>query len=101
MRKALMFGLSVVFVLAMVEAAGAQPRVRGMRAQVQRASPSAQYADDGYFGRYITGPGGQQIPLRDYPGSAYVVTRKMMDDFGARNVCEALRFAPGVVASGC
>lgn len=56
---------------------------------------------DGYFDQFITGPGGQRIPVRDYPGSATVITRKMMDDFQARNICDALRLAPGVSASGC
>lgn len=57
--------------------------------------------DIGYFSNYLTGPGGMKTPIRDYPGSATVITRKMMDDFQARSVCDALRLAPGVFVSGC
>ena len=37
----------------------------------------------------------------DVPGSTTVITRKMMDDFQTRNVCDALPMAPGVTTSGC
>jgi outer membrane receptor for ferric coprogen and ferric-rhodotorulic acid len=35
------------------------------------------------------------------PGSTSVITRKMMDDFQSRNLCDALRLAPGVSSGGC
>jgi outer membrane receptor for ferric coprogen and ferric-rhodotorulic acid len=35
------------------------------------------------------------------PGSTSVITRKMMDDFQSRNLCDALRLAPGVSGGGC
>jgi outer membrane receptor for ferric coprogen and ferric-rhodotorulic acid len=66
------------------------------------AAPSAEAAsEDGYFYHYLTGSAGQKIPVMEYPGSATVITRKMMDDFQARSVCDALRLAPAVAASGC
>ena len=37
----------------------------------------------------------------DVPGSTTVITRKMMDDFQSRNLCDALRMAPGVTVGGC
>ena len=57
--------------------------------------------DIGYFSNYLSGPGGMKTPIRDYPGSATVITRKMMDDIQARSVCDALRLAPGVFVGGC
>lgn len=95
MRTALVAALAILLMLLAVESVAAQRRLRG-DAPLSRGEP-----DSGYFAQYITGPGGRKIPLRDYPGSAYVVTRKMMDDFQTRSVCDALRFAPGVVAGGC
>jgi outer membrane receptor for ferric coprogen and ferric-rhodotorulic acid len=63
------------------------------------APPRAETEDTGYFSNFITGPGGNKIPIQNYPGSATVVTRKMMDDFQVRSVCGALLLAPGVTAS--
>lgn len=65
------------------------------------APESAEARDDGYFDGFITGIGGDKIPVGEYPGSATVITRKIMDDFQARSVCDALRLAPGVSVSGC
>lgn len=70
----------------------------------QKPKPSSESAagrDIGYFSNTLTGPGGMKTPVRDYPGSATVITRKMMDDMQARSVCDALRFAPGVSVGGC
>lgn len=61
--------------------------------------PQVETDDGGYFADFITGPGGTKIPVQNYPGSVTVVTRKMMDDFQARSVCDALLLAPGVTAS--
>ena len=76
----------------------------GLAREKRRAPAAVQNPDGrdiGYFSNYLTGPGGMKTPIRDYPGSATVITRKMMDDFQARSVCDALRLAPGVVVSGC
>lgn len=99
MMRAILIVIAAVTALAVMEAS-AGPRIRGAPARVQQAWP-APHADDGYFSNYLSGPAGQRTRLRDFPGSATVVTRKMMDDFQANNLCGALRFAPGVVVSGC
>lgn len=56
-------------------------------------------SDDGYFADFVTGTGGRKIPVQNYPGSTTIITRKMMDDFQTRSLCDALRLAPGVTAS--
>lgn len=91
---------SLLLILATYQASEAQPRLRGHQARIQRVTPATP-PDDGYFTQYLTGPAGRKTPLREYPGSATVITRKMMDDIQANNLCDALRFAPGVVAGGC
>jgi outer membrane receptor for ferric coprogen and ferric-rhodotorulic acid len=101
MRNA--FGLILVIAIAgagLTVPAAADPRVRGVRAQVHRTAPPP-YSDDGYFSNYVTGPTGAPTPVMQVPGSTSVITRKMMDDFQSRNLCDALRLAPGVSASGC
>jgi outer membrane receptor for ferric coprogen and ferric-rhodotorulic acid len=80
--------------------AAADPRIRGYRAPIQHGPPP-QYYDDGYFSNYVTGPTGAPTPIMQTPGSASVITRKMMDDFQSRSLCDALRLAPGVTTSGC
>lgn len=99
MRTALVTALAILLMLLTVESVAAQPRIRGVQARMQRAAPAP--ADVGYFARYVTGPGGTRIPVREVPGSTTVITRQMMDDFQARSVCDALRFAPGVTVGGC
>ncbi|MBM3654516.1 MAG: Plug domain-containing protein, partial [Alphaproteobacteria bacterium] len=42
-----------------------------------------------------------RAPIMEVPGSATVITRKMMDDMQSRSLCDALRLAPGVTTSGC
>lgn len=86
--------------LAIDEAFASQKRLYRGQAQTGRIAPAGP-ADDGYFSNYLTGPGGTRTPIMDYPGSATVITRKMMDDINARNICDALRYAPGVTVSGC
>jgi outer membrane receptor for ferric coprogen and ferric-rhodotorulic acid len=103
--KAMRKALSLILLVAIAGAgltppAAADPRVRGYRAQVHRAPPP-RYSDDGYFSNYVTGPTGAPTPVMQVPGSASVITRKMMDDFQSRSLCDALRLAPGVSASGC
>jgi outer membrane receptor for ferric coprogen and ferric-rhodotorulic acid len=101
MRKAVApFLLAAIACIGLTPPAGADPRVRGFRAQIHRAAPP-QYSDDGYFSNYVTGPTGTPTPIMQVPGSASVVTRKMMDDFQSRSLCDALRLAPGVTTSGC
>jgi outer membrane receptor for ferric coprogen and ferric-rhodotorulic acid len=66
----------------------------------RHAAPS-RGADDGSYVNYLTRPDGTKTPLLDYPGSATVVTRKMMDDMQARSVCGAMSVAAGVSVGGC
>lgn len=103
MRAALVATLAILLMLFAIESVPAQPRLRGAAARIQRVAPAPAYDgyDDGYFAKYITGPGGARMPIRDYPGSASVVTRKMMDDFQSNSLCDALRFTPGVTVGGC
>ena len=95
--------LAATFVVFALSDALAGPRTRGAKAPAEPFPPArlAPHADDGYFSDYLSGPGGQRTRLRDYPGSATVITRKMMNDFQANDLCDALRLAPGVIASGC
>lgn len=100
MRKAVaLFLLAAITCIGLTAPAAADPRVRGFRAQIHRAPPP--YSDDGYFSNYVTGPTGAPTPIMQTPGSASVITRKMMDDFQSRSLCDALRLAPGVTTSGC
>lgn len=102
MREAFaLFLLVVVATVGLTTAAAAEPRVRGARARVHHVAPPPQYYDDGYFSNYVTGPTGAPTPVMQVPGSTSVVTRKMMDDFQSRDLCGALRLAPGVTTSGC
>lgn len=101
MRKAVAPYLFAAFACVAVTApSSADPRVRGFRAPVYRSQPP-QYYDDGYFSNYVTGPAGVRTPIMQVPGSASVITRKMMDDLQSRSLCDALRLAPGVTTSGC
>ena len=100
MRKAVaLFLLAALALIGLTTAAAADVRVRGSRARVYRVPPP--YYDDGYFSNYVTGPTGTPTPVMHVPGSTSVITRKMMDDFQSRDLCGALRLAPGVTASGC
>lgn len=102
MREAFaLFLLVVVATIGLTTAAAAEPRVRGARPRVHHVAPPPQYYDDGYFSNYVTGPTGAPTPVMQVPGSTSVVTRKMMDDFQSRDLCGALRLAPGVTTSGC
>ncbi len=102
MRKAVaLFPLVAVAIVGLTAPAAADPRVRGVRAHVHRVAPPPPYYDDGYFSNYVTGPTGAPTPIMQVPGSASVITRKMMDDFQSRNLCDALRLAPGVSGGGC
>ncbi|WP_442753643.1 TonB-dependent receptor [Methylocystis sp. JAN1] len=60
--------------------------------------PGAQ-GNNGYFEEFASGPGGSKVPVQNYPGSTTVITRKMMDDFQTRSVCQAALLAPGVTGS--
>jgi len=102
MRKAIaLFLLAALALVGLTTAAAADVRVRGSRARVHRVAPPPPYYDDGYFSNYVTGPTGAPTPVMQVPGSTSVITRKMMDDFQSRDLCGALRLAPGVAASGC
>jgi outer membrane receptor for ferric coprogen and ferric-rhodotorulic acid len=101
MRKAVaLFLLIVVAMVGLTTAAAADIRVRGAHARVHRVTPPP-YTDDGYFADSVTGPTGAPTSVMQVPGSTSVITRKMMDDFQSRNLCDALRLAPGVSGGGC
>ncbi|MBI5011433.1 MAG: TonB-dependent receptor [Methylocystis sp.] len=101
MRKAVALVLLIaVATVGLTTAAAADPRVRGAHARVHHVTPPP-YSDDGYFSDYVTGPTGVPTPVMQVPGSTSVITRKMMDDFQSRNLCDALRLAPGVSGGGC
>ena len=101
MRKAVaLFLLIVVATVGLTTAAAADARVRGARARVHHVAPPP-YTEDVYFSDYVTGPTGRRTPVMQVPGSTSVITRKMMDDFQSRNLCDALRLAPGVSGGGC
>lgn len=76
-------------------AALAQPHKRGSRAKADAARTTAQH-DSGYYVRYVTGPGGEQVPIIEIPGSATVIPRHAMDDQGSTTLCGALRNVSGV-----
>lgn len=101
MRKALIASLLLAVSFGFVATATADVRVRGSHARIQRVAPVPPPEDDGYFSDYVTGPAGTRVPIMQVPGSATVITRKMMDDFQSRNLCDALRLAPGVTGGGC
>jgi len=86
--------------LATDDALARQKRLYPSHAPGRQAAP-ARIGDDAYFSNYLSEPGGRKTPVMEYPGSATVVTRKMMDDMNARNLCDALRYTPGVFVSGC
>jgi outer membrane receptor for ferric coprogen and ferric-rhodotorulic acid len=96
MREFLTTAAAIGVLIACCGVACAKPRPR-----VAVQNQAAEGRDVGYFSNYLTGPAGMKTPVRDYPGSATVITRKMMDDFQARSVCDALRLAPGVSVGGC
>jgi outer membrane receptor for ferric coprogen and ferric-rhodotorulic acid len=91
--------ISTLVVLAAIAAAPADGLAKS-RAR-PRAPPPVETSDDGYFIDHLTGPGGSRTPIMNVPGSATVITRKMMDDFQSRSLCDALRMAPGVTVGGC
>ena len=103
MRKAIVGSLLIGAIsIGLVATSAAQPRVRGAPARIQHVAPATPFdTDDGYFSDYVTGPAGTKTPIMDFPGSTTVITRKMMDDFQARNICDALRMAPGVTVGNC
>lgn len=98
--RATIFLAAVVLGACVAGDAGAGGRGHGAPARARPAVP-ATHSGDGYFSNDLTGPGGSKTPLMTYPGSVTVVTRKMMDDLGARSLCDALRFVPGVTTTGC
>ncbi|HEY8125684.1 MAG TPA: TonB-dependent receptor plug domain-containing protein [Methylocystis sp.] len=102
MRKPVaLFLLIAVATVGLTTAAAADPRMRGARARVHHVAPPPPSSDEGYFSDYVTGPTGAPTPVMQVPGSTSVITRKMMNDFQSRNLCDALRLAPGVSGGGC
>jgi len=92
------FGLVVALALAATGVC-AEPSIRGSKARVV-STPSASgrpaQPDAGYFVPYVTGPGGQRIPVMQVPGSVTVVPRQLMDDQQDITLCQALRNVSGV-----
>jgi outer membrane receptor for ferric coprogen and ferric-rhodotorulic acid len=79
--------------------AAADVLVRGGKARIvtSPAAPGGQSrGTSGYYVPYVTGPGGQQVPVMQVPGSVTVVPRRLMDDTQATTLGEALRYVPGV-----
>lgn len=102
MRKALIGSLLLTAVaFGFVATAAADMRVRGSPARIHRVAPVPPPDGDGYFSDFVTGPAGARAAVMDVPGSTTVITRKMMDDFQSRSLCDALRMAPGVTTLGC
>jgi len=94
------FLAAVVFGACVAGDAGAGGRSHGAPARARPAAPATQ-SGHGYLSNELAGPGGNKTPVTSYPGAVSVVTRKMMDDLGARSLCDALRFVPGVTTTGC
>lgn len=100
MREALktvcvLIGAGVFATCASVEPAAAETAIRGARAKAARSAAHAQQ-NSGYYVPYVTGPGGEQIPVMNVPGSVSVIPRQLMDDQGTTTVCGALRNVAGV-----
>jgi outer membrane receptor protein involved in Fe transport len=70
----------------------------GSSAKAKRPAPPP--AEDGYYVPYVTGRGGQKVPVMEIPGSVTVISRKFMDDVQAISLGDALRYAPGVTVMG-
>jgi outer membrane receptor for monomeric catechols len=76
-------------------AAVAQPHKRASRSSAETARTTNQ-RESGYYVPYATGPGGEQVPIMEIPGSVTVVPRRVMDDQGSTTLCGALRNVSGV-----
>jgi len=61
-----------------------------------RADGQAQAEPGGYATRYVTGPGGERVPIMDVPGSATVINKQILDDQQATTLGQALRNVSGV-----
>lgn len=73
------------------------------RAKAHRAhSPAAAAAssNNSYYVPYVMGAGGAKYPIMEVPGSATVVSRKLMDDQQAVTLGDALRNVSGVTVRG-
>jgi outer membrane receptor for ferric coprogen and ferric-rhodotorulic acid len=73
------------------------------RAKAHRATSPASAAassNDSYYVPYVTGAGGGKYPIMELPGSATVVSRKLMDDQQAITLGDALRNVSGVTVRG-
>ncbi len=79
----------------------ADPLIRGVKARrTHISSPAARAVDDGYYVPYIVGPDGKKYPIMEIPGSATVISRRLIDDQQATTVGEALRNVSGVTVRG-
>lgn len=79
----------------------ADPSARRVKAH-RAASPAtaAASSNDSYYVPYVTGAGGAKYPIMEVPGSATVVSRKLMDDQQAITLGDALRNVSGVTVRG-
>jgi len=87
----LALALSLLFALAVPTDAFAKKR-RAWRWDESR--PLAQ--SHGYYTPYLTGPGGERVPIMEVPGSAVVINRQILDDQQVTTLGEALRNVSGV-----
>lgn len=79
----------------------ADPFARGAKAR-RATSPAtaATSSNDSYYVPYIMGADGQKHPIMEVPGSATVVSRKLMDDQQAITLGDALRNVSSVTVRG-
>ncbi len=97
----LRFILLGLMAVSFVTAVAADPFAR--RARAHRAhSPATTTAssNDSYYVPYVMGAGGRKYPIMEVPGSATVVSRKLMDDQQAVTLGDALRNVSGVTVRG-
>jgi outer membrane receptor for ferric coprogen and ferric-rhodotorulic acid len=97
----LRFILIGLMAVSFANSVAADPIVR--RAKTHRAAPTgpaAASSNDSYYVPYVRGAGGAKYPIMEVPGSATVVSRKLMDDQQAITLGDALRNVSGVTVRG-
>ena len=85
--------LALTLVLALAAPADAFAKHRRARHWAGR-EPAAEA--HGYYTPYLTGPGGERVPIMEVPGSAVVINRQILDDQQVTTLGEALRNVSGV-----
>lgn len=97
----LRFVLIGLMAVSCVNAVAADPF--GLRAKARRSTSlatAASSSNDSYYVPYVMGPGGAKYPIMEVPGSATVVSRKLMDDQQAVTLGDAPRNVSGVTVRG-